>query len=140
MSKQPQYLQVWIVVDRDEVKDFDKTMKEFESNNMDVGWSNPCFEIWLHAYFGLMPYYNSSADCCSGFAKEYKKFTKKCYLKNNSEIYKKLIIYGNEEEAIRIACTRLEQTQKNECKPSKMNSTTTVYKLVEEIRKKIHRK
>jgi hypothetical protein len=44
-----QYRIPWIVFDRDEVKDFDEIIKEAESFGIRVGWSNPCFEIWMHS-------------------------------------------------------------------------------------------
>lgn len=45
-----QYRIPWIVFDRDRVVNFDKIIKEAENNGIQVGWSNPCFEIWLFAY------------------------------------------------------------------------------------------
>ncbi|WP_370748259.1 RloB family protein [Faecalibacillus intestinalis] len=50
-----QYRIPWIVFDRDRVVNFDKIIKEAENNVIQVGWSNPCFEIWLFAYYGNMP-------------------------------------------------------------------------------------
>lgn len=49
-----QYRIPWIVFDRDQVQGFDEIIKEAEDKGIQVGWSNPCFEIWLYAYFGSM--------------------------------------------------------------------------------------
>lgn len=49
-----QYRIPWIVFDRDEVIDFDKIIKEAKREGIHVGWSNPCFEIWMYTYFGNM--------------------------------------------------------------------------------------
>ena len=46
-----QYRIPWIVFDRDEVADFDQIINDAEKAGIHVGWSNPCFEIWMHAYF-----------------------------------------------------------------------------------------
>lgn len=46
-----QYRIPWIVFDRDQVRDFDEIIYEAEKKNINVGWSNPCFEIWLYSYF-----------------------------------------------------------------------------------------
>ncbi len=50
-----QYRIPWIVFDRDQVQGFDEIIKEAEDKGIQVGWSNPCFEIWMYAYFGSMP-------------------------------------------------------------------------------------
>ena len=47
-----QYRIPWIVFDRDQVQGFDEIIKEAEDKGIKVGWSNPCFEIWMYAYFG----------------------------------------------------------------------------------------
>ena len=50
-----QYRIPWIVFDRDQVIEFDQIIAEAEKKDIQVGWSNPCFEIWMYAYFGAMP-------------------------------------------------------------------------------------
>ena len=50
-----QYRIPWIVFDWDEVKDFDEIIRKAEFFGIRVGWSNPCFEIWMHSYYGSMP-------------------------------------------------------------------------------------
>ena len=45
----------WIVFNRDQVQGFDEIIAEAVSKGIQVGWSNPCFEIWMYAYFGSMP-------------------------------------------------------------------------------------
>ena len=50
-----QYRIPWIVFDRDQVQGFDEIIKEAEDKGIQVGWSNPCFEKWMYAYFGSMP-------------------------------------------------------------------------------------
>jgi hypothetical protein len=42
---QPQYGEPWIIFDRDQVKNFDEIIYKAESENINVGWSNPCIEI-----------------------------------------------------------------------------------------------
>lgn len=55
LSMHPQYGEPWIVFDRDRVKNFDSIIHDAKVNGVKVGWSNPCIEIWFHAYFGKMP-------------------------------------------------------------------------------------
>lgn len=67
-SYTPQLIEkYWIVFDRDEVQDFDKIITMAEKEGIEVGWSNPCFEIWMHSYFGEMPFSETSIRCCKNF-------------------------------------------------------------------------
>ena len=66
-----QYRIPWIVFDRDEVVDFDKIIRDAKRADIHVGWSNPCFEIWMYAYFGSMPAIHESWTCCSRFSEIY---------------------------------------------------------------------
>lgn len=50
-----QYRIPWIVFDRDRVQGFDEIIAEAVNKGIQVGWSNPCFEIWMYAYLGYMP-------------------------------------------------------------------------------------
>ena len=55
MAYDAQYRIPWIVFDRDQVQGFDDIIAEAVNKGIQVGWSNPCFEIWMYAYFGSMP-------------------------------------------------------------------------------------
>ena len=48
------YSEIWLVFDKDAIKDdlFNNTINSAKSNEMKVGWSNPCIEIWFLAYIG----------------------------------------------------------------------------------------
>lgn len=137
-SLYPQYGEPWIIFDRDQVKDFDKIITEAESKGINVGWSNPCIEIWFSAYFGAMPTYQDSVSCCSGFEKKYEQVCTQRYIKSDPELYLKLCRYGNEELAIGLAEQKLESHYKNGfTKPADMCPASTVYKLIKEIKNKI---
>lgn len=130
----PQYGEVWIVFDRDEVKDFDEIIARAERTGIHVGWSNPCVEIWFHAYFGSMPSFQTSVACCNGFEECYRKHTGKKYVKSDSDIYHVLCSCGDEVKAARLAEQRLvEHIRNGKFKPSKMIACTTVHRLVDEI-------
>lgn len=138
MTSEAQYRIPWIVFDRDQVKDFDEIIRRAESVNIHVGWSNPCFEIWLYAYFGLMPAIGQSRNCCAEFGKVYKKKTGQKYLKTDELLYRKLCRDGNEESAIEIASQKYEQCiMAGKTKPSEMCPCTKVHELVREIRGKV---
>lgn len=100
-SLYPQYCEPWVVFDRDQVKDFDGIIKNAEQNGIHAGWSNPCLEIWLYAYFGNMPYIQDSVSCCNRFATEYEKERvksmikrKRTYIKNYVKSEMKKVRFG----------------------------------------------
>lgn len=134
-----QYRIPWIVFDRDQVQGFDEIISEAERKNIEVGWSNPCFEIWMYAYFGSMPAIQDSWTCCSEFGRIYESKTGQKYSKADEKVYEKLCMAGDEEKAIQIAQQKLEQCEREgKTKPSEMCPCTTVHKLVGEIRGKVH--
>lgn len=140
ISIHPQYGEPWIIFDRDEVKNFDDIINNASKNGINVGWSNPCIEIWFNLYFSKAPIYTSSVNCCNAFRKLYTNRTNQDYIKSDKEIYFKLTRYGDELEAIARAKDKLTLYEHDDIiKPSEMYSATTVFKLVEEIRNKINR-
>lgn len=133
-----QYRIPWIVFDRDQVLDFDRIIRVAEKNGINVGWSNPCFEIWMYAYFGSMPAIYESWTCCSRFADAYKARTGQEYSKADSDMYRRLCECGDEDRAIKIAAQKYEQHfREGKRIPSEMCPVTTVYNLVGEIKRKV---
>ena len=130
-----QYRMPWIVFDRDEVKDFDKIIAEARAFDISVGWSNPCFEIWMYSYYGSMPAIRESWVCCEEFEKIFQRKTGQKYSKSDIGIYEKISRTGNEAKAIQIARQKFEQClREGKTLPSQMYPCTTVYQLVGEIR------
>jgi hypothetical protein len=137
-SLEPQYAETWIIFDRDQVNVFDSIIAKAKKNNIRVGWSNPCIEIWFSAYFGKMPVYKDSRSCCRYFDSEFLRVTGQEYRKSDPAIYVKLQRAGDEQEAIQIAKRKLAEHKKNsKSKPSSMCPATTVFRLVEEIAAKV---
>lgn len=100
-NKDARFRNVWIIFDRDEVKNFDELINKANNLNMNVGWSNPCFEIWMSAYFGQMKNTCSSVQCCSDFkGLLISKTQKKNYSKSDKDIYEVLVRNGDEKKAI----------------------------------------
>ena len=135
-----QYRIPWIVFDRDQVKDFDEIIRLAEGNDINAGWSNPCFEIWMFAYFGEMPTIRESYICCERFAEKFEKVTRQKYSKNDRDIYRKLVQNGDEEKAIQIAKRCYKKCMEDgKIKPSEMWPASIVQQLVKEIRRKVGR-
>lgn len=127
----------WIVFDRDEVRDFDEMVRRAIRDEINVGWSNPCFEIWMFAYFGTMPNIVDSVTCCSRFEDRFEKVTSQKYQKNDKDIYRKLNQYGSFETAYPLAEKNLEKAMALYAKPSEAISACTVHHLVKEIKDKV---
>ncbi|MEX6476308.1 RloB family protein [Fusobacterium animalis] len=136
-NKDERFRDIWLVFDRDEVKNFDKLIEEAKEAKMNIGWSNPCFEIWLMSYFQIPKNIDVSQKCCETFEKIFKENTSKKYKKSEVKIYNILCENGDEDKAIQRAREKYHQIRKEYSQPSKMIGCTTVYKLVEELKKKI---
>ena len=133
-----QYRTPWIVFDRDQVPNFDAIVDGAKNKDIYVGWSNPCFEIWMYAYYGSMPAIQESWTCCSKFGEIYKNKTGQEYDKADKDIYRRIVETGDEDKALKIAQQKLEQAIRNGYeKPSEMVPCTTVHELVGEIRNKV---
>ena len=137
-GQESQYRIPWIVFDRDQVKDFDEIIKVAEKYGVGAGWSNPCFEIWMYAYFGEMPVIKESYTCCDRFAAKFEKATGQKYSKNDRDIYRKLVQTGDERKAIQVAERCYKRcVEDGKRRPSEMWSVSNVYRLVGEILNKI---
>lgn len=137
-GQESQYRIPWIVFDRDQVKDFDEIIKVAEKYGVGAGWSNPCFEIWMYAYFGEMPVIKESYTCCDRFAEKFEKATGQKYSKNDRDIYRKLVQTGDERKAIQVAERCYKRcVEDGKRRPSEMWSVSNVYRLVGEILNKI---
>ena len=88
-------------IDRVQVKDFDEIIRLAE-NDINAGWSNPYFKIWVYAYLGEMLAIMESYICCERFAEKYEKVIGQKYSKNDKDIYRKLVHYGNEVKTIQL--------------------------------------
>lgn len=133
----PQFRIPWIIIDKDENNDFDAIINVAAKNDINVGWSNPCIEIWFHAYFEDIPIQFNSQQCCSSFKEVFKRYTGKEYKKEDQKLYDLLCKYGNEERAIERAKVRLKHYKNRGVKESEMIAATNLHVLIDEIKSKI---
>ena len=127
------YKSIWLVFDRDEVAQFDQIISEAEKLRYCVGWSNPCFEIWLHAYFGKMPPAATSIECVNNFKREFKRKTEQEYKKNDPKIFDLVEKHGDFDVARETARKAMLAVKDVSSKPSEQSPATTVYELVEKL-------
>lgn len=135
-EQSPVYAELWIMLDRDEVADFDEILSYAERNHVCTAWSNPCIEIWFEAYFREMHSYIDSQHCISAFTKLFQKYTGHNYIKANDRNYELLTGYGDEKQAIQRARKKYESYLQNgkQIKPGQMNPCSTVFQLLESMK------
>ena len=114
-----QYRILWIVFDRDQVQGFDDIIAEAAGKGIQVGWSNPCFEIWLllHAKD------QKTAITTENLIKELKKCASvwKNYTKSDFTETQQTFLKGNTDIAVKRA-KGLKELQ---------NPSTSIYKLID---------
>lgn len=86
---------------------FNEIIELAKQEGVNVGWSNPCIEIWFDAYFGTMYSYHDSVICCRRFGETFKQRTGQEYHKDSQQIYTVLNRFGDESSAIQNAEKRL---------------------------------
>lgn len=130
--------EIWLVFDKDELVVFDKIIEEAENYGFKVAWSNPCFEIWLHAYFGEMPSSKDSQQCVRHFKEKFKRTVGREYAKNDARIYATLEKFGSYSQADQLAERKLREA-KNVCgddsRPSLLAPASCVFELVRQLKK-----
>ena len=126
----------WVVFDKDDFdKDFDKAINKAQANNLKVAYSNECFKLWFLLHFCFFDSAISRNDYISKLTDNLRKLTgnrKIIYSKKSKKLYS--LIKDKEKDAIRNS-KNLLTTHKNEKSYLKMNPSTTVHLLVENLNK-----
>lgn len=126
-TKQP-YDRVWIVFDKDEIKDeeFNFAITRANENGIACAYSNEAFELWYLMHFA----YHSAAEGRRIMSKKLSKLLGRKYMKNDKAIYIELL--DKQPAAIKNS-TRLDAEYQDHDTPASCNPRTLVYKLVEEL-------
>ena len=128
---------MWIVLDRDDFKDFDEAVRAAAEKGFKVAWSNQCFEYWLYLHFS----YSEAALYRSQWFKKLDELFSRyslgdgSYRKNYENIYELVSTYGRVDAAIKNARSRMKGYDSSSCKPSEYDPGTTVHELVEELKR-----
>ncbi len=131
------YQNIWVVFDKDDFDDFDQAIKDGQERGYKVAWSNQSFEYWLYLHF----YYSDSAlhrddwnEKLDEIFEEYQLGDGK-YRKNYEDIYDMVNRLDGVNTAIKNAKRRMAGYDEEQMKPSEYDPGTTVYKLVEELKR-----
>ena len=131
------YQNIWVVFDKDDFVDFDEAIRQARTKGYQVAWSNQSFEYWIYLHF----YYSDAALHKTEWVKKLNDIFKQRqlgageYQKNCEDIYELVCKDGGVDRAIRNAKRRMESFDENGRKPSEFDPGTTVYKLVEDLKK-----
>ena len=128
-----QFDQVWVVFDRDsfEASDFDNAINKAESHGMKCAWSNEAFELWYILHFENRITGMSRTD----YKGKLSGLLNETYKKNDLEMYEKLKVKGNQNQAINWAKSLHDNFKNSGIPPSSSNPCTTVYELVQALNK-----
>lgn len=132
----PREREIWIVFDKDNrPDDFDSIISSAKKHGINVAWSNPCIEIFFHAYYGHMPNNTVAKQCISAFSTDFQKATKKEYSKNDKDIYSLLCHSGDEKLVLELSKNKLKQSmnQAKIKKPSSYCPGSTLHNIVSKI-------
>jgi len=146
LSQQGSFDQVWCVFDKDDFneKDFNDAIQHAKSTNFGVAYSNQAFEYWLILHFndhqGGGMHRNDYNDKINSLLKPYKVK----YDGNGSKIVEEdffELLDGIDEKTknkrVDLAIARAERNYKqfDHTNPAREESSTTVFRLVQELLK-----
>ncbi len=133
------YQNIWVVFDKDDFEDFDQAIKLGVGKGYKVAWSNQSFEYWIYLHFNYSDaalYRNDWNEKLDEIFEQYQLGNGK-YQKNYEDIYEMLDSFGGVDTAIKFAKRRMKAFDEERNKPSEYDPGTTVYKLVEKLKKYI---
>lgn len=124
------YAQVWCVFDKDDYDDYDEAVELAERKGIRVAYSNQAFEIWYILHFEK----TTAALHRDHYRRRLSALLEFEYSKTDPNVYKKLKV--RVVEAIQNAKWGYQRNKiDKKGRPSSWESSTTVYQLVEELRR-----
>ncbi len=143
-AKEKKYNQVWCVFDKDDFSDFDKAIKIAEKNKFKVAYSNQAFEYWIILHFedhqgvamDRKDYNNKINKHLESFCVQYDGKKSKCITEKIFSLLNDIDDVNNKRRVV----LAIERAKRNfnrlkHINPAQAESSTTVFKLVEEILK-----
>lgn len=128
---------IWCVFDKDDNSDevFNEARQIAKANNIEVAYSNEAFELWYLLHFN----YYYSAISRQQYREKLTELLGHKYEKNSENMYQEL--EDKQPDAIRNAEKLLNDhfERNGRIEPAKDNPSTTVHKLVEELRLLCHK-
>ncbi len=131
------YQNIWVVFDKDDFEDFDRAIADGIEKGYKIAWSNQSFEYWLYLHF----YYSDSAlhreDWNEKLDEIFRRyhFGNGKYQKNYADIYNMVDSFDGVNTAIKNAKRRMAGFRNSFDKPSEYDPGTTVYELVQELKR-----
>lgn len=128
------YSEVWVLFDKDDFTDFDEAITFAIKNDLEVGWSNKSFELWLVLHFQEVtaPLDNDQyRDILNKFFKK-ENLCGGIYKKEEKRLFQALQPFVM--DAIKRCHKRFKQLEERHVNiPSQSDPATRVYVLVEKL-------
>ncbi|MDR0880161.1 MAG: RloB family protein [Clostridioides sp.] len=122
------YIHVWCVFDKDDFVDFDGAIKQANKNGINVAFSNQAFELWFLCHY----MYIDGKMNRNAYYSQLSRYMKVRYHKTKINHYD--LLNDNIHVAINNAKIAHQKHMLSDDKdPSKWESCTTVYQLVEQL-------
>ncbi|MGN1456469.1 MAG: RloB family protein [Acutalibacteraceae bacterium] len=131
------YQNIWVVFDKDDFEDFDRAIQDGIKRGYKIAWSNQSFEYWIYLHFNYSDsalHRNKWNEKLDEIFSQYGLANGK-YQKNYENIYELVNTYGGVNTAIKNAKRRMADFNPEKEKPSEYDPGTTVYLLVEELKR-----
>ena len=131
------YQNIWVVFDRDDFDDLDQAVQEGVERGYRIAWSNQSFEYWLYLHF----HYSDAALHREEWKRKLDEIFERyqlgdgTYRKNYEDIYQLVDSFDGVSTAIKHARSRMAEYEERSCRPSSYDPGTTVYLLVEQLKK-----
>ena len=130
------YENAWVVLDKDDFTDFDDAIELAEKTGLKVAWSNQSFEYWLYLHFEYCDaalHRDTWVDKLSDIFKQ-RGINPNGYKKNDEKVFEVCVTNGSLKAAVGNAKRRETTYSKSGLPPSKRDPSTTVHKLVLELK------
>lgn len=123
------YEHIWCVFDCDENKNIEATFQIAQKEDIQIAFSNPCFELWI-----LLHYQDHRAfverdkiiPMIKKYIKDYDKTMDGLYEKTKDKIYMSIS-----------RAEQLEEMHLKNCKEKNSNPSTSVYKLINSLNREL---
>lgn len=131
------YQNIWVVFDKDDFEDFDNAIYEGIGRGYNIAWSNESFEYWLYLHFNYSDVALNRHDWNAKLDEIFylNNLGEGRYKKNYENLYNLVDSFDGVNMAIKNAKYRMADFDEEKQKPSEYNPGTTVYKLVEKLKK-----
>lgn len=121
----------WIVFDKDEFPNIHSVVCKAKQYNINVAFSNPCFELWFLNHYNYCESSLSTSQCIEQIKRKFRENHRKIYLKNDTECFES--VYSRTKKAIKNSEKQYKKISEEFTNVDKQNPSTLVYLIVSKL-------